>query len=67
MISSITVERLRRAGEKIHKEIEEKNAKFGIFEAGEHNLLDVGFKVFDTVDAPKLAIEEDGQIVLQNT
>jgi len=53
VISSITIERLRRAGEKIKKEIKEENKK---------QVPDIGFKVFDTVDAPKLKIDETGQI-----
>ncbi|MDR3245776.1 MAG: site-specific DNA-methyltransferase [Prevotellaceae bacterium] len=60
VISSITVERLRRAGKKIFNEQKARNS---LFEQDNH--LDVGFKVFDTVDAPKLDIE-DGQIVFQN-
>jgi adenine-specific DNA-methyltransferase len=47
-ISSITCERVKRAGEKI-------------------NVGDTGFKVFDTTDAPKLEIDENGQITMQNT
>lgn len=48
VISSITIERLKRAGEKIGKG-------------------DIGFKVFDLTDAPKLEVAEDGQISIQNT
>jgi len=61
-ISSITIERLRRAGEKIKKEIEEENKKAGIFEENKKQVPDIGFKVFDTVDAPKLNVDETGQI-----
>jgi adenine-specific DNA-methyltransferase len=62
IISSITIERLRRAGEKIKKEIEEENKKSGIFEENKKQVPDIGFKVFDTVDAPKLTIDDNGQI-----
>jgi len=64
VISSITIERLKRAGEKIKKEIEEENKKAGIFEENKKQVPDIGFKVFDTVDAPKLTIDETGQIHL---
>lgn len=63
VISSITVERLKRAGEKIAKEIEEVNSKIGdLFEEDKKQVPDIGFKVFDSVEAPKLEVE-DGQIV----
>lgn len=48
VISSITIERLKRAGEKIQR-------------------TDVGFKVFDLTDAPKLEVAEDNlNIVINN-
>lgn len=59
VISSITIERLKRAGEKIKAEIEEKNSKVGLFEEHKKQVPDIGFKVFDSVEAPKLEIEED--------
>ena len=62
VISSITIERLRRAGEKIKKEIEEENEKAGMFEEHKKQVPDIGFKVFDSVDAPKLELDETGQI-----
>jgi adenine-specific DNA-methyltransferase len=58
VISSITIERLRRAGEKIAKEIEEANSKGGLFEEDKKRVPDVGFKVFDSVEAPTLAVDE---------
>ncbi len=61
VISSITIERLKRAGEKIAKEIEEQNSKTGLFE-DKKQLPDLGYKVFDSVEAPKLEVEE-GQIL----
>ena len=61
-ISSITIERLKRAGEKIAKEIEEENKKTGMFEEHKKQLPDIGFKVFDSVEAPKLKVDETGQI-----
>jgi len=66
VISSITIERLKRAGEKIRKEIVEKNAAAGLFEENKSIITDIGFRFYDTVDAPKLEIEE-GVIVFQNT
>lgn len=62
VISSITIERLKRAGEKIAKEIEEANSKTGMFEEDKKQVPDVGFKVFDSVEAPKLQVDEKGQI-----
>jgi adenine-specific DNA-methyltransferase len=62
VISSITIERLKRAGEKIAKEIEEENKKTGFFEEHKKQVPDVGFKVFDSVEAPKLKVDETGQI-----
>jgi adenine-specific DNA-methyltransferase len=65
-ISSITCERIKRAGDKIRKEIEEENAKSGLFEENKKEIPDIGFKVFDLTDAPKLELK-DGQIIFQNT
>lgn len=62
VISSITIERLRRAGEKIKQEIEEENNKSGMFEEYKKQIPDIGFKVFDLVNAPKLKVDESGQI-----
>lgn len=64
VISSITIERLRRAGEKIKLEIEEENKKSGMFEEYKKPVPDIGFKVFDLVDAPKLEVDENGQIAI---
>ncbi|MCX6146945.1 MAG: DNA methyltransferase, partial [Candidatus Kapabacteria bacterium] len=58
VISSITIERLKRAGEKIKAEIEEENKKAGMFENDKKQVPDIGFKVFDSVDAPKLKVNE---------
>lgn len=62
VISSITIERLKRAGDKIAKEIKEENGNAGMFEEDKKELPDIGFKVFDSVDAPRLNVE-DGQII----
>lgn len=62
VISSITVERLRRAGEKIANDIETENNKTGLFEEDKKQVPDIGFKVFDSVDAPKLDVKE-GEII----
>ncbi len=63
VISSITIERLKRAGEKIVKDIEEENSKVGgLFDEGKKQVPDIGFKVFDSVEAPQLKVDETGQI-----
>lgn len=64
VISSITVERLKRAGEKIAKDIEDENSKVGLFEADKKQNPDIGLKVFDSVEAPKLKVDEKGQILI---
>ncbi len=68
VISSITIERLKRAGEKIAKEIEAANNKVGLFEEDKKQVPDIGFKVFDSVEAPKLKVNETtGQIsIIEN-
>lgn len=72
VISSITIERLRRAGEKIKAEIDEENKRkegelnFDVSDTERGRSTDIGFKVFDTIDAPILALE-DGKIAFQNT
>jgi adenine-specific DNA-methyltransferase len=58
IISSITVERLKRAGEKIAKDVEEANLKAGMYDEHKKQVPDVGFKVFDSVAAPKLQVDE---------
>lgn len=58
VISSITVERLKRAGEKITKDIAAANSKSGMFEADKKQVPDIGFKVFDSVAATKLQVDE---------
>jgi adenine-specific DNA-methyltransferase len=63
VISSITVERLKRSGEKIAKDVELENSKSGgLFEEEKKQIPDVGFKVFDSLEAPKLKVDEKGQI-----
>ena len=66
VISSITIERLKRAGEKIKNQIEEENKKTGLFDENKKQIPDVGFKVFDSTEAPKLEME-DGKIVFPET
>ena len=67
VISSITIERLKRAGQKISIDIEVHNSSAGMFEEDKKQVPDVGFKVFDLTDAPRLELAEDGQISIQNT
>ncbi|UTC90600.1 site-specific DNA-methyltransferase [Treponema denticola] len=62
VISSITIERLKRAGEKIVKEFKAEASKPGLFEENKKQAPDIGFKVFDSVEAPKLELDESGQI-----
>lgn len=62
VISSITIERLKRAGEKIANEIEAENSKTGMFEEHKKQVPDIGFKVFGSVEAPKLKVDDTGQI-----
>ena len=62
VISSITVERLKRAGEKNTNDIDEVNSKKGMFEEDKKKVPDVGFKVIDSAEAPKLKVDEKGQI-----
>lgn len=62
VISSITIERLRRAGAKIAAAIATDNQQAGLLTEYQKPLPDVGFKVFDTADAPQLTVDENGQI-----
>jgi adenine-specific DNA-methyltransferase len=62
VISSITIERIKRAGEKIAKEIEAENSKNELNEEDKKQVPDIGFKVFDSVEAPKLKVDDKGQI-----
>jgi len=62
VISSITIERLKRAGEKIANDIEAENSKTGLFEEDKKQIPDIGFKVFDSVESPKLKVDNKGQI-----
>ncbi|KAK3582447.1 hypothetical protein CHS0354_023993 [Potamilus streckersoni] len=71
VISSITIERLRRAGERLNQDFNKKKQDAqDLFNPNNlENLdkikvqtLDIGFKVFDSVEAPKLEVDEHGQI-----
>ena len=62
VISSITIERLKRAGQKIANDIETENSKTGLFDEDKKQVPDIGFKVFDSVEAPKLKVDDKGQI-----
>lgn len=62
VISSITIERLKRAGEKIAKELQAEDSKPDLFEDNKKQVPDIGLKVFDSVEAPKLEVDEKGQI-----
>lgn len=60
VISSITVERLKRAGEKIKQKIESENN--GKLQEFQKQVPDIGFKVFNSIEAPRLSVSENGQI-----
>ncbi len=62
VISSITIERLKRAGEKIVKDVENENGKNELFDEDKKQVPDIGFKVFNSVEAPKLKVDDKGQI-----
>ena len=64
VISSITIERIKRTGEKITQDIEVENSKTGMFEEDKKQVPDIGFKVFDSVEAPKLKVDDKGQIAI---
>ena len=64
VISSITIERLKRAGEKITKDIAAENSKAGMFEEDKKQVPDLGFKVFDSVEATQLQVDAKGQIAI---
>ncbi len=53
VISSITIERINRAGEKIKKESEDKKDMF----SSDKN-LDIGYKVFSLTDIPKVNYQD---------
>ncbi|WP_034981288.1 site-specific DNA-methyltransferase [Epilithonimonas tenax] len=63
VISSVTIERLNRAGEKIKTELETENTKTGMFDENKKQIPDIGYKVFDTTEAPELELKEGGQII----
>jgi adenine-specific DNA-methyltransferase len=58
IISSITIERLNRTSEKITEEIQKHNSNNRMFEEHKKQVPDIGFKVFDSVEAPKLKVDE---------
>lgn len=62
VISSITIERLKRAGEKIAKDLQAEDSKPDLFGEDKKQVPDIGFKVFDSVEAPKLEVDDKGQI-----
>ena len=62
VISSITIERLRRTGEKIAKELENTSSESNLFEKKTTGKCDIGFKVFDSIEEPKLEVDKKGQI-----
>jgi DNA modification methylase len=65
VISSITVERLRRAGKKILANCELQITNKGILDDANIQIPDLGFKVFDVVDAPKMVLAENEQIEMR--
>ena len=67
VISSITVERLKRAGDKIKSDIDAENSKSGMSDEHKKQVPDLGYKVFDSVEAQKLQVDEHGQISISET
>jgi adenine-specific DNA-methyltransferase len=61
VISSVTQERLRRAGEKIKAEIEKENE--GKLSELQKSIPDLSFKVFDLVNVPQLTIDDQNDIL----
>jgi adenine-specific DNA-methyltransferase len=87
VISSITIERLKRAGEKIksslNRDLPDSRDSNDLFSYNQGNQTnqnnhssdnnqknhssDIGFKVFDSVEAPKLKVDDKGQIsIIEN-
>ncbi len=71
VISSITIERLRRAGEKLSASVltglKDKQDLFHQKNSENPENSDFGFKVFDSIEAPKLQVDDKGQIsIIQN-
>lgn len=58
VISSITIERLKRASEKIAKDLQAEDRESDLFGEDKKQVPDIGFKVFDSVEAPKLEVDE---------
>lgn len=58
VISSITLERLNRAGDSIKADVEKHNAKQGLSDDDRKQLPDIGYKVFNSVPAPKLTLDK---------
>ncbi|MRM83263.1 site-specific DNA-methyltransferase [Riemerella anatipestifer] len=59
VISSITIERLKRAGQSIAQKIEEENTRRSTSGEDPKPMPDLGFKVFDSTEAPQLELNEE--------
>ncbi|MCU0339758.1 MAG: hypothetical protein MUE30_07725, partial [Spirosomaceae bacterium] len=46
----------------IVKDVENENSKNELFDEDKKQVPDIGFKVFDSVEAPKLKVDDKGQI-----
>ncbi|MCH9853903.1 MAG: site-specific DNA-methyltransferase [Alphaproteobacteria bacterium] len=66
VISSITIERVNRAGEKIKAELEAKNKQGNMLDekTGQASRLDIGYKVFSLTPRPQLETDDNQQIIL---
>ena len=64
VISSITIERLKRAGEIIATNLQSEDSKPDLFGEDKKQVPDIGFKVFDSVKAPRLEVDDKGQITI---
>lgn len=64
VISSITIERLNRAGDKIKEKWDKKNQQGSLLEEN-HSQLDIGYKVFSLTQKPKI-VEVNEQYQINN-
>lgn len=64
VISSITIERLKRAGEIIATNLQSEDSKPDLFGEDKKQVPDIGLKVFDSVKAPRLEVDDKGQITI---
>lgn len=59
------MERIKRAGKKIAEEVQAENQDQNLFDEGQKQVPDIGFKVFDCTPKNKLEVDEAGQVTIQ--